>query len=316
MLLIGSKALRFNGVPVTRVSYDHDFIGTKDEVFNFIKTDLAGHVNDIKISKDGTHVYAFTGNAGTLVYEFELAWEGSSGEKLLQMVKDDPSLLAEKSSEYTYDVAGLEVLRALKESHKYKKNSPHFRKTMDDVLALRARVKLSKKMREWLKVREAETYNYNHPKLNGVGKGEFFSDDGINYVYDHDAIHLAVKHLEKPAYSYFQPDGEAVGTSKEMFKALPKSIRLLSVLEEAYVLSLERSIIPFNSFGNEALCKRAFEIALEKVCTSITSGWWRQFAWDNYHTVLGMYDQEYVTRFEKAVEAGEVPPHGHDNEHM
>lgn len=311
MLLIGSKALRINGVPVTRTSYDYDFIGTKDECFDFIKRDLAGQVTDIKISKEGDHIYAF---AGTLVYEFEIAWEGTSGEALLQMVKNDPSLLTEVAHSFNTDVAGLEVLRALKESHKYKKNSPHFRKTMDDVLELRKRVKLSKPMKEWLKHRERETYTYNHPKLNGVGKGEFFSDDGINYVYDHDSIHQIVKHLENPAYSYFQPEEEVIGTSKDMFKALPKSVRLLSVLEEAYVLSLERSIIPFNSFGDEAKCRLAFEIALEKVCTSITSGWWRQFAWDNYHTVRGMYDQEYVGRFEKAADAGLIPFHGYDDD--
>jgi len=46
-----------------------------------------------------------------------------------------------------------------------------------------------------------------------------------------------------------------------------------------------------------------FEMALMKVCTSITSGWFREYAWENYQKVLDLYDSlgedDYVKRFEQ-----------------
>ena len=44
-------------------------------------------------------------------------------------------------------------------------------------------------------------------------------------------------------------------------------------------------------------------MALEKVCTSITSGWFREYAWENYHRVVHMYKtlgvNDYIDRFHK-----------------
>jgi hypothetical protein len=57
------------------------------------------------------------------------------------------------------------------------------------------------------------------------------------------------------------------------------------------------------------LSEVSFLKALEKVCTSITSGWWREFAWENYEAALAMHDRNYVDRFWKAVEAGTVGPY-------
>src|SRR5690606_9855394 len=131
-------------------------------------------------------------------------------------------------------------------------------KTMRDIQMLRAKgYQVPKSLKKWLKLREKETYSYKHPKLMGVTKGEFFSDDGIKYVYDHDSIHENVAIGEKPAYSYYQPDGEQIGASKEMFFRAPLATRLLGVLEESYVLSLERSIVPFNLKDDPAACRKA-----------------------------------------------------------
>jgi hypothetical protein len=202
----------------------------------------------------------------------------------------------------------------LKMSHRFKKNSTHFAKTMADIkllrwhLALGALPVLSKEQKKWLKKREKETYNYKHPRLSNVTKKEFFNDDGIDYRFDHDSIHEAIKRLERPAYDYFKDDTQEVATSRELFEACNLTIRLTAVLEEAYVLSLERCIIPYD-VKEPARRRWAFDYALEKVCTSITSGWFRDFAWENYQNVKDMYDPEYVERFFNAVERGEVKPY-------
>lgn len=124
-------------------------------------------------------------------------------------------------------------------------------------------------------------------------------------VYDHDSIHDAMKHLRYPAYQYYKPAVAEVFCSQEMFNKQHIDVRLYGVLEEALVLALERSQIPFNY---EPDPKKSFDIALNKVCTSITSGWFREFAWEHYDRVQEMYNSNYVDRFKKALADGIIKP--------
>lgn len=121
---------------------------------------------------------------------------------------------------------------------------------------------------------------------------EFFNGDGVAYLYDHDEIHESVKIDSAPAYTNFQSDNAEVMCDMKKFFELPEQIRLNAVYEESCVLALERSIIPF---GTDY--ERAFVMALEKVCTSITSGKFREYAWENYYTVRDMFNPETFDRF-------------------
>ena len=202
MLIIGSTALSALHLSPRGTPKDLDVIGTFKELQAGIKR--AKEAGDIKVSeplddshwhiqrKDGYHT------------EFEIAWPGSSGEALLE----------EYDAMKRGVVANAELCLALKLSHRYKKNSPHFLKTMRDIQHLRASgVTLTRFLREWLPLREAETYVYSHPKLN-VGKAEFFTDD-VPYIFDHDSIHEAVALNIRPAYMEYMEDGAAVMTSRE-----------------------------------------------------------------------------------------------------
>jgi hypothetical protein len=190
----------------------------------------------------------------------------------------------------------------LKMSHRYLKDSPHFLKTMRDIHFMRKHGAVIQPEHEaFYKLRRAETYNYNHPKLN-TSKADFFQDVEI-YQYEHDTIHEAMKHLDKPAYSYFKHDQSEVFCDKGLFFSGDETIRLCSVLEETYVLALERSQIPH---GKRVSPGWSFDKALEKVCTSITSGWFREYAWENYDKIQDMYDPNYVKRFHQGVESGVV----------
>jgi hypothetical protein len=156
----------------------------------------------------------------------------------------------------------------------------------------------------WYSDRVRETYDYGHPKLN-QSKKSFFSGDGVKYVYDHDSIHVAVAPDGIPAYTFYQVEGADVLTSREKFEACDFVVRIRGVMEEAQVLALERSIIPFGTKSAD----EAFDIALEKICTSITSGWFREFAWENYHSVKQFYvhyGKDYVHKFNEALALGNV----------
>ena len=113
-----------------------------------------------------------------------------------------------------------------------------------------------------------------------------------------------MKHLERPAYEYFKPDTAEVMTSKEMFFKCDKAIQLYAALEEVMVLSIERSIHPFPDVD----WRWAFNMAHMKLSTSISSGWFREFVWENYDVVQSMYSEEYVNKFYRALEAGQIKP--------
>jgi hypothetical protein len=168
------------------------------------------------------------------ILECEIAWAGSTGESLIQLWQQNL-------------LNPLDVVYTLKMSHRYLKDSPHFLKTMRDIKLLRSfGAKIPECLKEWFVVREKETYHYQHPNLNR-DKKEFFNTVGVEYTYDHDSIHEAVRLFDKPAYTYFKPDEKEVWCSKDLFFNCDSSVRLAAVLEESSVLAIERSLVPYGN---------------------------------------------------------------------
>ncbi len=235
------------------------------------------------------------------VMEIEVAWPGSTGAELLELVGTHG--LVDCADEYC---ANKDVLLTLKLSHLFKA-SPHFNKTRKDILTLRqAGATVPAVLQDWLKRREKETLAYHvHPKLNQNSTG-FFRPDEVPYKYVHDTIHLAMAYGAEPAYKAFQADGAEVKVDKTKWDALPLPNKLHSVLEESYVLALERHQIP-NDFSPDP--QVSFAIALEKVCTTIASGWWREFAWEHYDEALSAGQAfDYVGKFRLGLAQGIVQP--------
>lgn len=153
-----------------------------------------------------------------------------------------------------------------------------------------------------LKQREKETYNYNHPSLM-LSKDKFFSGDQVNYIWNHDSIHAAVAMGPAPVYTLFQKDGEDVAVDKNKFFALDYEQQLHSVCEEAAVLAIERSLVPHPGAMEP---KQAWMYALSKVCSSITSGWWREFAYENILRAIHLYPVDYYDKFKRGINTGLV----------
>ncbi len=290
MLLIGSRALYLRApFLLKRDPKDFDFISTRSEAETWLrKRELNYYTTDNKIIHEGT-----------IPCEFELIEDRPSNQLLINLVENDSKTI---KTEFGL-IPNLHLLFALKASHRYLKNSPHFWKTAADYHRMKNfGVEILPEYLEFLKLREKETYAYAHPKLN-VNKNDFFNGDQVNYIYDHDSIHQAMKHLEKPAYSYFQKDGAEVACDKNKFFILPEEIKLYSVLEETYVLALERSQIPY---PGKMIPKDSFMLSLSKVCSSITSGWWREYAYDNIFKAIKMYNPAYVEKFQDGINNGTV----------
>lgn len=296
MLLIGSQALkRVAPELMEREPKDFDLIATHAEFKEFVKRNNF----DMVVPQSAGSKMICRGPR-MLPVEVEIAWPGTSAEMLLNLIEGEEVFVETINS--NVKVAPLNVLFALKASHRYKKNSVHFLKTMRDYKAMKAAgASVTDELKEFYKLREKETYNYAHPNLN-TSKGKFFNPNEVEYKYEHDTIHLAMAHLERPAYTYFQ-EGAEVKCDRKLFEALPLQTRLYSVLEESYVLALERSQVPY---PGKLTPRQSFLIALEKVCTSIASGWWREFAYDHYDEVLALYSDDYVDRLQKGIDNGVV----------
>jgi hypothetical protein len=292
MLITGSGALK-NWFPDFREPKDIDYIATRDEYNQFIEKNKERIVLTLP-KRWGTVVHML----GSKPIEFEIGENGNTAEEFLKLRNSWEGFIAYLSPCEIY---------TFKMSHRYLKNSPHFKKCMDDIINLRklGYGYIPEYMKDWMKRREKETYSYKHPKLK-QSKDSFFSNDGVNYIYDHDTIHECVKTFDRPAF-YLIKDNEAdVFCSKEKFYSLSKELQLATVIEETYTLALERSQIPFNFPPDR---KKSFLTSLQKVCTSITSGWWREFAWEHYYDVLDLYNENYVDRFKDGLTKGIVKPY-------
>lgn len=286
---VNEQLLKLNGCRY-RKPKDMDIIAELPEVERFV-TDNFVQIDETYQSAKGTKLIVKGRNIieDANIIEAELVREPNPTAKMLQeIILSDPKTIYKNGLAY----ASLDVCYLLKMSHRFLRNNPFFLKTMRDIGNLRRfGAVIRPEHKKIFKAREAATYWYKHPKLN-KNKANFFNGDGVNYVYDHDAIHESVKRGAKPAYSYFQSESAEVMCDMKKFFELPEQIRLNAVYEESCVLALERSIVPYNTDY-----EKAFVMALEKVCTSITSGKFREFAYDNYATVRKMYTPDTFTKF-------------------
>lgn len=299
MILIGSRALALRAPSVLqRKPLDFDFVATQEEANAWVEANRH-KVGATKVypEKDGKKLII----EGSTNIEFDIIQPGNSSEMLQQLVEGNSESI---QTPFGW-VPTFDMLFTIKSSHKYLKNSPHFWKNaMDYHIMKRLGAQVRPEYQAFLKLREKETYTYAHPKLN-VKKDDFFKDDSIDYKWDHDTIHQSVARFERPAYTYYMEDGAQVNCSKAKFFEVSQEIRLAGVVEEAAVLAIERSLVPHPGTWTP---EYAWKFALAKVCSSITSGWFRAFGYEHLPEVLKLYPTGYWEKFQADVESGLVKP--------
>lgn len=301
LALLGSGALCHH-ITNFRKPLDTDLLGTYEEIQEHIK--YLGKVEKIVANypiDSGRKIIVKTTEH---IREYEVCWPDSDSEALLKIIEQDDRSFVSDWEHGLCRVPDLDVLYMLKLSHRFKKNSPHFLKTLNDIeLMKKLGAKFPEQHSEWFKWREQVTYTNSLPKLN-VDKKSFFGGDGIVYEFCHDSLHEAIAFGSRPAYLEYA--GGEVWSDMGKFKALDEHTKLLGVLEECLVLASERSQLAFTPAPDP---RWSFEMALSKVCTSITSGYFRSFAYDNYHKVVAMYDEfgyTYMDKVHQGIASGVV----------
>lgn len=305
MIVIGSHSLPWRGRPS-----DVDLICTMDEIDSLISANKASIMSVDKLPRNKVAIRTNTRD-DFRIYEIEVADDNLSSE-LESIVRQHNLTKGTFSNMFIGEevpVVNLDVIYTLKMSHRFLRNSPHFEKTRYDILRLReVEASIPPVLQDWYDRRVAATYDYSHPVLK-ASKQEFFDTPGVSYKYDHDSIHLAVAIGKQPAYTHFKGDTEEVFCDRNKFENLPHIIKMCSVIEESMVLAIERCLVPFNFNTNPNV---AFKMALQKVCTSISSGWWRDFAWEHYDEALKRFEllpTSYVEKFMDGLLDGTVTLH-------
>lgn len=120
---------------------------------------------------------------------------------------------------------------------------------------------------------------------------EDFFEDAVKKVYDHDWLHELYAHRNRPMYTFMQRDKSLAWCEKDMWDGFAEEEKLFCVAEEAYVIATERFLVPSDW---KYPAKLAYTKAVDKICTTLCSGWFRDFAIDNYPKAVGSFKQSKV----------------------
>lgn len=207
--------------------------------------------------------------------------------------------LAEKySTDHTVDLNGrilhvmsLTGLAIMKRSHLWRtvgfdKHIIHYQKW------LAPRVTFNDSDLDLIKRRSAahrDMFGDPRPSLN-MRVDEFFNDAVVK-KYDHDRIHELVAFGDRPLYESLQRDASKAWCERDLWDQLSHDLKLKCVAEETMVIAIERFMIPS---GWKHSAKSAYNKALTKVCTNLTSGWFRDFAIDNHRELFTMCPESRI----------------------
>ncbi|CAB4441119.1 unnamed protein product [Rhizophagus irregularis] len=224
----------------------------------------------------------------------------ASGLMILELCCNvEDKILFPLPSNFLCIVAPLKILEALKTSHIYWPTD--FHKNIADLHLLRdilnykdMSITLCNPQRDeliefLLKTRIKETENIRgipgaHINLNMTNE-EFLDNNDNLFVQRrilHDDIHERVKYGDHPIYESLKEDKSKAWIKKSLFEKIDYQTKLNCVKEEAMAIALERYLIPMTSNNQET----SYNMALVKICTTLTKGWFRQFAVDNYPQLL------------------------------
>lgn len=296
MLLIGSLALKYHYDNYFSFTNDIDLIGTEEEFQEWMT-----HINLSEKPKktifENLTVYNFKFNDTN--YEFEVANNNSAEDYLKYCnVKDGD-----------FEIASEEVLYSIKKSHIHK--ALNFKKHIYDYHFLKKQNIDDSKLEEITNKRKIETdirLKLRYPNLN-QNYNEFMSESQtiLDRIYDHDDIHRIVAHYEKPLFKSLQINNGKVWCDEKLWTVLKHEDKIKCVLEELYVITLERKIIPMIFQAKQLITnEKAVQWSLIKMSTSLTNGWFRNFILDNYYNILKSVKYDFIDSFFEELDKGKV----------
>ncbi|RIA93431.1 hypothetical protein C1645_843443 [Glomus cerebriforme] len=242
-------------------------------------------------------IIKFDNNINIINNDQESDQSKTSAQMILEYCHDVKDVLLFPLTSFPCIVAPLKVLEVLKASHIYW--PADFHKNIADLHSLRFilgynQVPITQRLYSptrdepielILKTRIKETEMMRgvpaaHINLNKTNQ-EFLDREDDLFVQrfvSHDKLHEYVKYGDCPIHETLKKDKSKAWIKQSLFEQIDYQTQLNCVKEEAMVIALERYLIPMISKNQDT----SYRSALVKICTSLTKGWFRQFAIDNY----------------------------------
>lgn len=305
-VIIGSQAMRHHYPDFPRTPKDTDVVCTQSvyDSLNVISEDIE-KVSVGEIGKSAIYKYKGVDRP----FEYLIADGVASLEYVLNNLCTN-SVYAPK-----------EVLYSIKKGHI---NFPiKFQKNIQDLMFLREKLRQEKDISIeqdlnssydvldelpaltliHFKETEKRLGKLKTPNMKGEDVKKFFgkSKKFVTSYYVHDDMHkaIALMHQGTPVYEDILKDESEVETDVNKWNNLTLQQKIWCVLEEVYVIALERKIVPrmFENGVEGLSLKEAFDWALMRVCTTLCDGFFREFAVRAYDEIQKQYNPKYAELF-------------------
>jgi len=132
---------------------------------------------------------------------------------------------------------------------------------------------------------------------------DLFFDDAVQKKYSHDYLHELFAYEDRPMYTKLQINPELAKCELNLWDNLSYRQKVKCVAEETQVIATERFLVPKDW---EYPAKAAYMKALQKVCTTLTSGWFRDFALDNYPSVVELFSKDKFNEVRSKLEKSDT----------
>lgn len=305
MVLIGSTAIRYHQIS-QRTPNDVDVIMTLDDLRVLQQNSTA-----IRTLVPLTYYKYVLKTSTGLRYDISLNVHPTDTQ-LLEMSSEWEDVYHDKHLNIDLKVPPIEWMMLIKRSHLHC-DVQNFEKNIAEYHTLKAEVVkrgivLTNEQHAFLQARTKESeahFAYRAPSLN-MSNDAFFetSSEIVGYEFVHDDLHEVLKHDERPIYEKMKHDQSLAKCDKDLFfDYLTKEERLKSVLEEAYVIATERYLLK-----EDISPRNAFVKALGRICTNLCSGFFRDYAIENYFSALVEYDEDYADKVVAAYARGKLTP--------
>lgn len=304
MIIVGSTALKYHFPNLDRDVKDIDIIGNENEIKYLIDTLKPKKVN---AGENLTTLIGIQNRIGVFTTN-NVEILNSDASQSLKMYVDHSIRYGDSVDGLIY--APIEVIFSLKKSHIH--FPIKFHKHIRDYCFLYDKLNGVDNLSPITKINFKETElrvgKLKTPSLNKSSKEFFRQSDGfVKSYFIHDHIHKVMSHYDTPLYEKMQRDSVSAKCERDMWEAFTFEEKSKCVLEEAYVIALERKIIPM-LFGGASYysSKEALDWSLMRISTTLCSGWFRQFATDNFLRIREYINENYVEKFLESYQNGKI----------
>ncbi len=308
MIVVGSKALIYNFPELKREAKDTDIIAYKSDAQYLIEILKPTKIKEGKGILSLIGIRNKMGEYNTNNVEILIADESESLQKYIEYESSKSNLTGNWNKFLHY--ASPETLYSLKKSHIH--FPIYFSKHIWDYVFLNEYFNGIDSLSNITTIKYKETEDrlgkLKTPSLNKSVKEFFGQSEGfVKSYFIHDDMHKAVAHYDEPIYLKMQIDRNMAKCDKNLWNKFSYEMKCKCVLEEAYVIALERKVLPaiFGS-GKWFSSSESLEWALMRICTNLCSGWFREFATNNYHNIIEFSNKKYVEGFLEKYQSKEI----------